>query len=311
MTKLYTLTIAVALAAGSVAQAQPADTTHISRAPLFTSKDAWVAAGFVAGTLAMYPADRYFARKLQATGNQENQFLKNTANDFRFMGTPGSLYIGVGMYGIGRLAKVDRMADLGLHGTEALLIASSTVYVIKGLAGRGRPELNIKNERNFALARGFRHNNDLYRSFPSGHSAAAAACWAAVALVIGYGRSRRTQAALLGAAVVIAVAVAFRQYMKTEGGRRRVGGIGLALPMVGDLMVQGAMYAGLSSPMFTGVSGTWTSVTAKHSVGIEAQFGTTRPEEPTGRVARRKAGYASAIADASHWHDRLGALQLA
>jgi membrane-associated phospholipid phosphatase len=180
VTKLYTLTIAVALAAGSVAQAQPADTTHISRAPLFTSKDAWVAAGFVAGTLAMYPADRYFARKLQATGNQENQFLKNTANDFRFMGTPGSLYIGVGMYGIGRLAKVDRMADLGLHGTEALLIASSTVYVIKGLAGRGRPELNIKNERNFALARGFRHNNDLYRSFPSGHSAMGFAAAAAV-----------------------------------------------------------------------------------------------------------------------------------
>jgi RNA polymerase sigma factor for flagellar operon FliA len=45
--------------------------------------------------------------------------------------------------------------------------------------------------------------------------------------------------------------------------------------------------------------------------GIEAQYGNGRPEEPTGRVARRKAGYASAIADASHWHDRLGALQLA
>ncbi len=45
-------------------------------------------------------------------------------------------------------------------------------------------------------------------SFPSGHSAGAAACWAAVALVIGYGRSRRTQAALLAVAVVIAVAVA-------------------------------------------------------------------------------------------------------
>ena len=28
-------------------------------------------------------------------------------------------------------------------------------------------------------------------SFPSGHSAGAAACWAAVALVIAYGRSRR------------------------------------------------------------------------------------------------------------------------
>lgn len=41
---------------------------------------------------------------------------------------------------------------------------------------------------------------------------------------------------------IIAVAAAFRQYMTTESGRRRVGGVGLALPLVGDLMVQGAMY---------------------------------------------------------------------
>lgn len=41
---------------------------------------------------------------------------------------------------------------------------------------------------------------------------------------------------------VIAVAVAFRQYMKTRSGRRRVIGIGLALPMFGELIVQAAMY---------------------------------------------------------------------
>ncbi|MBI3466234.1 MAG: type II secretion system F family protein [Planctomycetes bacterium] len=41
---------------------------------------------------------------------------------------------------------------------------------------------------------------------------------------------------------LIAVAVAFRQYMKTEPGRRRVGAVGLATPLVGDLMVQSAMY---------------------------------------------------------------------
>jgi membrane-associated phospholipid phosphatase len=45
-------------------------------------------------------------------------------------------------------------------------------------------------------------------SFPSAHSAAAAACWAAVALVAGFGRSRRTKALLTAGAVVIAVAVA-------------------------------------------------------------------------------------------------------
>jgi membrane-associated phospholipid phosphatase len=131
-------------------------------------------------TVAMYPADRYFARKLQTPGNQENRFLRDAASGFRFMGTPGSVMIGVSMYGVGRLAKVDRMADLGLHGTEALLIASTTVGLIKGIAGRGRPESDIEDARSFVFGRGFRNNSDGYRSFPSGHSAMGFAAAAAV-----------------------------------------------------------------------------------------------------------------------------------
>ncbi len=45
-------------------------------------------------------------------------------------------------------------------------------------------------------------------SFPSGHSAGAAACFAALALVLGRGRSPRIHAGLAGAAVFLAVAVA-------------------------------------------------------------------------------------------------------
>jgi membrane-associated phospholipid phosphatase len=45
-------------------------------------------------------------------------------------------------------------------------------------------------------------------SFPSGHATAAAATWAAVALVVGRAASRRTRIVLAGAAVAIAVAVA-------------------------------------------------------------------------------------------------------
>lgn len=41
---------------------------------------------------------------------------------------------------------------------------------------------------------------------------------------------------------VAAVVVAFRQYMKTEAGRRNVGGVGLVTPMVGEMMIQMAMY---------------------------------------------------------------------
>lgn len=42
--------------------------------------------------------------------------------------------------------------------------------------------------------------------------------------------------------------------------------------------------------------------------GIEAQYEPEATAEPAGRVARRKAGYASAIADASDWPDRLSAI---
>lgn len=44
---------------------------------------------------------------------------------------------------------------------------------------------------------------------------------------------------ILGA---VGIAVAFRKYLKTELGRRRVGAVGLAVPLVGQLMVQSAMY---------------------------------------------------------------------
>lgn len=44
--------------------------------------------------------------------------------------------------------------------------------------------------------------------------------------------------------------------------------------------------------------------------GIEAQYEPGSTEEPAGRVARRKAGFANAIADASEWGDRLTAVAL-
>jgi type IV pilus assembly protein PilC len=41
---------------------------------------------------------------------------------------------------------------------------------------------------------------------------------------------------------LIAAAVGIRLYAKTDGGRRRLIGVGIGLPMFGDLIVQGAMY---------------------------------------------------------------------
>ena len=76
---------------------------------------------------------------------------------------------------------------------------SLVVNIIKAAVGRGRPAI------------GALHGLD--PSFPSGHSASAAATFAACAVVIGVSRSRHMQAALMGAAVAIAVAVAASRVM--------------------------------------------------------------------------------------------------
>ena len=78
---------------------------------------------------------------------------------------------------------------------------------IKELADRVRPDLNPIAET-------------LGPSFPSGHSATAAAFYAAAALVLGRGRPRLTHALLAGGAVGITVGVAAAESSSTSTGSR-------------------------------------------------------------------------------------------
>jgi membrane-associated phospholipid phosphatase len=173
--------LVASLFAAAPVGAQPSDTTAISRQPLFVQKDAYYAGGFILATIAAAPLDKYFAQRLQRPWVQENRFLAKTANIFRWTGQPGAYIIGASMYGIGRLTSNERMADLGLHGTEALVAGQLTGAVLKGFFGRARPYVNPDNPNpfQFQFGRGFRKNDD-YRSFPSGHTVAGFAAAAAV-----------------------------------------------------------------------------------------------------------------------------------
>ena len=173
------LILAAAHLAEAPLEAQPADTSQVSTEPLFTRRDLLIAGSFVAATIALYPADRALAREIQREPLQNNHFLTESADFFDFMGTKGSVYIGTTMYIVGRLARVERVADLGLHGTESLYLAQTLVRLVKGLAGRARPQLDIEDPRSFKLGRGF-GDSDTYRSFPSGHAGMAFAAAAAV-----------------------------------------------------------------------------------------------------------------------------------
>ena len=65
------LLAAVAEPAAFAQVTNPRDTTHAQhQAPFFTKKDAWLAAGFVAATVIMFPVDKHAAERLQDPGTQ-------------------------------------------------------------------------------------------------------------------------------------------------------------------------------------------------------------------------------------------------
>lgn len=147
------------------------DSVHAAKT-LFTWRDAALAGGFTVLTVSMFPLDRALATHLQDSSTQANHFFKNASKGIQYFADPGSIVIGVSLYTVGRVAKWKDVADLGLHGTEAIVISSGVTALLKGVAGRARPNVTVDtNPRAFKLNRGFGKGG--YQSFPSGHTTAA------------------------------------------------------------------------------------------------------------------------------------------
>jgi membrane-associated phospholipid phosphatase len=166
----------LSLSAPAVAQS---DTSTHQRS-LFTWRDGVLAGGFVVGTIVIRPLDKSAADLLQTPERQKSVVYKVGAQGFRTVALPGAFIIGTTMYAVGRITKVERMAELGLFGTEALLVGEATGAVLKDVTGRARPWVDsVPNPDNWQLLRGFR-GGDKFRSFPSGHTVAGFAAAAAV-----------------------------------------------------------------------------------------------------------------------------------
>ncbi len=172
----------------------PRDTSNAQQhKTLFTYRDAALAAAFAGLTVAMFPADRHIAQRLQDPDLRANRFFDKSGNGVEVITSPGAFIIGGGLYATGKLLHHPDLADLGWHGTEAVVIASGITGLLKGVLGRSRPyATNDTNPRDFAFLRGFGHgtygitssgqklSSADYQSFPSGHTTTAFAAAAAV-----------------------------------------------------------------------------------------------------------------------------------
>jgi hypothetical protein len=180
---------------GGVAVAQtppaPAHTDSVkppvltgSARPLFGFRDLLVAGSFAGATVIAFPLDKRLAHHLENPGAHANEFFNHAATGLEAITSPGSYVIGGGMYVVGRLGGYNRLADLGLHGTEAVLAGDVVTGLLKGLVGRSRPYVTADtNPHDFKLGRGF--TNSDRQSFPSGHTTTAFAAAAAVTAETG------------------------------------------------------------------------------------------------------------------------------
>jgi len=176
---LAPLFMALATAASTARDARAQIDTTVHHGPLFTYRDAILAGTFGVATLLARPFDDHYAQRLQDSSTQANRKLHNLAKFVRTTATPGSYIIGGTMWATGRIFGNDKLAQLGLHGTEALVIGEVSAGVIKGVVGRQRPSVRPRNSNSYELFRGFK-SDDNYRSFPSGHTTSAFAAAAAV-----------------------------------------------------------------------------------------------------------------------------------
>jgi membrane-associated phospholipid phosphatase len=174
-----TLALCFALIAPPCATTQvfEEDSAKAATQPLFTAEDAFFAGGVVFATLAIAPLDKRFADYLQGSP-QTNRFFRRLSVTVEAIAQPGAYLIGAGLYGIGRLGGNERMAELGLRGTEAIVFGLLLTNALKVGAGRQRPYVNRDKPHNFGFLRGWKQEQ--YRSFPSGHSLIAFAAAAAV-----------------------------------------------------------------------------------------------------------------------------------
>lgn len=148
----------------------PAEPAELAEDPFIRGEDFALTVLFWMGAIAITPADRYFAERLQNPRNQGNRFLRNTAETFNFIAYPGSLIIGGGLLAHGHLRDDRETAALGLHGVEAIVAGSLVAGVIKSAVGRARPYLDVTKPHDLGFMRGL--GDRRYRSFPSGHSVA-------------------------------------------------------------------------------------------------------------------------------------------
>ena len=168
---------AAARASRPTAQRIATDTVNRRDLSSISKRDMFLASAFVLGATVAVMNDASWDSRIQAPGVQRSGALQSLAGGASSLGSPGALVLTTSLLAGGRLFSSDRVADAGLHSTEAILLSAAATSLLKGVVGRARPYVpsSDPNESGpdadiFRFGRGFGQD---YSSFPSGHTTVA------------------------------------------------------------------------------------------------------------------------------------------
>jgi hypothetical protein len=164
----------------------------------------------VLATIVIAPFDRPIQSALQSKSMQERAGLRQAADMLAYAGGQGPFYLGGASYVVGRLVGSERVADLGLHLTEAAALAAGIGALGKGIAGRELPDAPTSDSPgNFSFGRGFHAHSGQFVSFPAGHAGVSFASAAVITSEVARWRPDlrwKVGAVTYGAATLIALA---------------------------------------------------------------------------------------------------------
>jgi len=176
-----------ALLAAQTLGAQTVDSTAHGDKTFLTRRDLGIAGVALGATAFLSIWDPNIAKASQDSDFQ-NQSLHQLALDISKVNETTLTLAGIATWGVARLVKSPDVADVALHATESVVLASVASQLIRGPLGRARPNYaGDTAQYSFHFMKGF--SAFKYRAFPSIHTSSSMA----VATVITVELHRRKQ----------------------------------------------------------------------------------------------------------------------
>jgi len=161
-----------------------------------------VAGIFLAGSIGLSAFDARIARFFDDTSLSHVRAGQRLDDVFTHINETTLTVGGIVTYAIARIAGSNLIADVALHSTEAVVLASLTSQVIRGPLGRSRPSVDAHNQYDFHFLKGF--DDFDYRAFPSIHSSSG---FAAASVIVAETKRRNPGAVAYVAPIAFALAL--------------------------------------------------------------------------------------------------------